>query len=117
MTSPFEIGLFVFGVVLPFILAMSFLFDRRRNCPVWVKVASVGICVGALGWWCLHLLLSDASKFHFSRETYYQLVGFRGILVGLILGFLICIQIAGYNKPRRGTSSKSDTPEDNDSRL
>ena len=108
MINLYEIILFVAGVVLPIILGLSFFVERHRSYPVWVKVAASGICIAALSWWSLHLVLLNSSKLHLSRQIYYRLVGLDGIFVGLALGFLVCIQIAGYNKPRRTSDHKQE---------
>jgi hypothetical protein len=93
MTSE-DVILLAAGVIFPVAFAVHVFRDNRRVYPAWAKVASIIVCIAGLGGESSHLLLLHWRSIHLTPQTYYELVGVRGLLFGLGAGFAVSILLA-----------------------
>jgi hypothetical protein len=70
------------------------LFHRNRVYVAWAKLASILAFIAGFGWGALGFLLLDWRSYHLGRDSYYTLVGLKGILGGIAFGFTFSILIA-----------------------
>ena len=82
------------GVILPIGFVALIFFARARVYASWAKVASVIVCLAGLGGESSHFLLLRWRTIHLAPQTYYALVGIRGALFGLAIGFAVSILLA-----------------------
>ena len=75
------------------LVALAF-FHRNRVYVVWAKIASILAFIAGFGWGALGFLLMYWRSYYLSRDSYYTLVGLKGILGGIAIGFIFSILIA-----------------------
>ncbi|MEY2539984.1 MAG: hypothetical protein QOG67_3724 [Verrucomicrobiota bacterium] len=93
MASPYLITL-ALGSLLTLVFAALVCFHRRRRYATWAKVTSIVTCVAGLGWGALGFMIAHWKSYHLTRDAYYKLVGIKGILGGIAIGFAISILVA-----------------------
>jgi hypothetical protein len=69
-------------------------FHRNRVYVAWAKIASIFAFITGCGWGVLGFFLLYWRSYHLSRDSYYTLVGLKGILGGIAIGFIFSILIA-----------------------
>ena len=75
------------------LVALTF-FHRNRVYVAWAKIASILAFIAGFGWGALGFLLMYWRSHYLSRDSYYTLVGLKGILGGIAIGFIFSILIA-----------------------
>jgi TRAP-type C4-dicarboxylate transport system permease small subunit len=94
MISPVDVSLSVAGAILPTVFAGLIFFHRRRIYATWAKGTSIIVAIGGFVWGSIHWVLLHSRSWHLTRDTYYLLVGYRGVVTGLTVGFALSILIA-----------------------
>jgi hypothetical protein len=100
------------GVILPIGFVALIFFARDRIYANWAKVASIIACVAGLGGESSDFLLLRSRTIHLTPEAYYLLVGARGALVGLAIGFAVSILLA---RPYRKNVEKEENAQSSQS--
>jgi Na+/H+ antiporter NhaA len=86
------------------------IFLRRDLIYVrWAKIVAILALVAGLGFGAVGLVLLDWRSHHLTRDSYYALVGLRGMLAGIAIGFTLSVFIA---RPyvKRKVETRPDRP-------
>ncbi len=75
------------------LVGMIFL-HRRRIYAAWAKVSAIVAAIAGVGWGVLGFVLLHSRSYHLTRDVYYRLVGIKGMLCGIAIGFTLSILIA-----------------------
>jgi hypothetical protein len=94
MNSLPDLLLWAAGAIFPSGLAASVFLHRQRNYANWAKITSIIAAIGGFVWGGIHCVLLHSRSLHLTRDAYYTLVGYRGLVAGLVLGFAFSILIA-----------------------
>ena len=86
--------LILFGVLLPLTLAFYVFLSRERIYTTWAKTVSIAAAFFGVLWAVIHWYITQWRNLHLDRDTYYALVGYKGMAAGLTLGFALSVWIA-----------------------
>ena len=95
------------SIVLPFLCVGYAFFSRRQKHARWAKIMSLVALVPGIAWPTIQWLIMHSRSYGLSRTVYYQLVGWRGVSAGLLLGIYITIAVA---RPYKKESTPSTEP-------
>lgn len=68
--------------------------DRNRVYATWARIASIIAFIASSGWGTLGIVLMDWRSYHLTRESYFTLLGIKGMLGGIAIGFSLSILMA-----------------------
>src|SRR5438105_15445709 len=94
------------SIVLPFIVVGYAFFSRRQNHARWAKIMSLVALVPGIAGPTIQWLIMHWRSYGLSRGAYDQLVGWRGVSAGLVLGIYITIAVARPYTKRRASSAE-----------
>src|SRR5260370_9301483 len=93
--------------VLPFICVGYAFLSRQRRHGRWAKIMSLVALVPGIAWPTFQWLIMHWRTYGLSRGAYYQLVGWRGVSAGLLIGIYLTIAVA---RPYTKQSASSTEP-------
>jgi len=99
--------LWLASVVIPFAAVGYAFLSRQRVHARWAKIMTLIACVPGIAWPTIQWLIMHWRNYHLSRAAYVQLIGWRGVSAGLILGIYITIAIARPYTKRDPSGSES----------
>ena len=94
MTDSEDLILLVLGPTCSLAFVGLLFFHRNRVYAPWAKIAAIVALIAGSGWGALGFVLLYWRSYHLSRDTFYTLVGLKGILGGIAIGFTLSILIA-----------------------
>jgi TRAP-type C4-dicarboxylate transport system permease small subunit len=94
MNSLTDLLMLAVGAIFPSLLAGSVFLHRRRNYANWAKGTSIIAAIGGFVWGGIHWVLLHWRSFHLTRDAYYALVGWRGLVGGFVVGLALSVLIA-----------------------
>ncbi len=99
----------VAGTFLPLFATGHVFLSRTRVYPAWAKIVWIGASILGLLWGSLGWILAHWRTYHLTQQTYYNLIQIRGLLWGIILGFIIIFVIG---KPYHDVEGQSSGKEE-----
>jgi hypothetical protein len=100
----YYIASYIGGATLSLVLVASGFLSRKRVVAAWAKITSIIACAAAIAWARLGLVLLDYKSYHLTPDTYYRLLGIKGMLGGVAMGIALSILIARpYRKANSAT--------------
>jgi hypothetical protein len=94
MTDSEYLALLALAPTGSLVLVGLLFFHRDRVYAAWAKIASIIAFIAGVGWGVLGFVLMHWRSYHLTRNTYYTLVGIKGVLCGIAIAFSLCILIA-----------------------
>ncbi len=94
MTDSEYLILLALGPTASLVLVGLLFFHRKRVYAGWAKIVSIIAFIAGTGWGTLGFVLMHSRNYHLTRDTFYQLVGLKGVLCGIAVTFTLCILIA-----------------------